>query len=133
MFCSHCGKDGIEQVAFCTSCGAVGGLGQSNAFQNQNAYAQQGNVHPIQTSRDSGSGWWGVLGFFVPLVGLILFLVWRDDRPRDSKNAGLGALIGVIVSFVMAIVMTIVFVVIFASAWNEASTGIQPRWLLRGF
>lgn len=45
---------------------------------------------------DSGSIGWGVLGCCIPLVGLILFLVWKDQKPNTAKKAGIGALIGVI-------------------------------------
>ena len=33
--------------------------------------------------------------FCIPLVGLILFLVWRDNKPKNAKAAGIGALISV--------------------------------------
>lgn len=34
------------------------------------------------------------LGFFIPLVGLILFLVDRNTRPQRARSAGMGALVG---------------------------------------
>ncbi|MFW5894835.1 MAG: zinc-ribbon domain-containing protein [Bacillota bacterium] len=40
---------------------------------------------------------WGLLGFFVPVAGLVLYLVWEKERPRTAKAAGMGALIGVII------------------------------------
>lgn len=49
---------------------------------------------------DSGSIGWGVLGFCIPIVGLILFLVWKDQKPRTAKVAGIGALIAVIISVI---------------------------------
>lgn len=36
--------------------------------------------------------WW-ILGFVLPPVGLILFLVWKNDKKDDAKSAGVGALI----------------------------------------
>lgn len=55
------------------------------------------------TPTDSGSFGWAVLGFFFPLVGLILFLVWKDSMPLSAKKAGIGALVGVISEAVLAI------------------------------
>ena len=46
---------------------------------------------------------WGLLGFFIPIVGLTLFLAWHRDRPKDSKAAGIGALIGFITSVLVGI------------------------------
>ena len=42
----------------------------------------------------------GAVGFFIPIVGLILFLVWKNEMPVRAKSAGIGALIGVIVEIV---------------------------------
>lgn len=58
--------------------------------QPQTQYATQ-----PQQSDDTGSVGWGILGFFIPLVGLILWLVWKDTKPKNAKSAGIGALIGV--------------------------------------
>ncbi len=54
-----------------------------------------------------GNAGWAVLGFFFPLVGLILWLVWKDSNPENSKMAGKGALIGFIVSVVLTIIVAI--------------------------
>ncbi len=55
-------------------------------------------------SSDTGSTGWAVLGFFVPLIGLILYLIWKDTKPNDAAKAGKGALIGFIVSMVFSII-----------------------------
>ena len=39
---------------------------------------------------------WALLGFFFPLVGLILFFVLKNIRPKTSKTVGISALIGAI-------------------------------------
>jgi len=47
------------------------------------------------------------IGFCVPVAGLVLFLVWKDERPVDAKYAGLGALIVVIIPMVLYLIMLI--------------------------
>lgn len=47
------------------------------------------------TPEKSGIGW-GILGFFVPLVGFILFHVWKNEKPKQANASGTGALIGFI-------------------------------------
>lgn len=69
--------------------------------------AQQQYVAPAPA--DSGSFGWAVLGFFFPLVGLILFLVWKDSKPLSGKRAGIGALVGVISEVVLAIASIALF------------------------
>lgn len=53
---------------------------------------------------DNGGFLWGLLGFCIPIVGLILFLVWKDTKPNSSKAAGLGALISVVLGVVFYII-----------------------------
>lgn len=60
---------------------------------------------PVVT--DSGSFGWAVLGFFFPLVGLILFLVWKQTKPKSAKVAGIGAIVGFVLGIVMSIVSSI--------------------------
>lgn len=58
-------------------------------------------------SNDNGGFLWGLLGCCIPLVGLILFLVWKDSKPKTSKAAGIGALVGVGVGVVSYILMAV--------------------------
>jgi hypothetical protein len=53
---------------------------------------------------DSDSIGWGFLGFFVPIVGFILWLMWKDTMPKKAKKLGIGALISVCLSGVGSIV-----------------------------
>lgn len=79
MYCKNCAKEIDDKAAVCPHCGV----------------AQMPQVV------DNGGFGWGLLGCCIPLVGLILFLVWKDSKPRTSKAAGLGALISVILVFVL--------------------------------
>ena len=63
----------------------------------------------MEDKQEKGNFGWAVLGFFIPLVGLILFLVWKNDRHGDAKMAGMGALISVIVSIVLTAIIGVVF------------------------
>lgn len=54
---------------------------------------------------DTGSFGWAVLGFFFPIVGLILFLIWKTEKPVSAKQAGMGALVSVIISVVLWLIV----------------------------
>ena len=111
--CPTCGRIG-NGGSFCPACGAP----RPQEPAAQGSYAQDSAQQPINpqgapyataqgaayVSPDTGSFGWAVLGFFFPIVGLILFLVWKDTRLLSSKKAGIGALVGVIVSVVLTIV-----------------------------
>lgn len=64
---------------------------------------------------DNGGFGWGFLGFLIPLVGLILFLVWKDTKPKTAKAAGIGALVSVIAGIVLSIAAFVLSMVAVAS------------------
>ncbi len=53
---------------------------------------------------------WGLLGCCVPIAGLVLFLAWRDEKPKTAKAAGIGALISVI----LLGLLTLLYIVLIA-------------------
>lgn len=54
--------------------------------------------------QDNGGFLWGLLGFCIPVVGLILFLIWKDQKPKTAKAAGIGALVSVIIGVVFYVI-----------------------------
>ncbi|MDD6306565.1 MAG: hypothetical protein PUA75_06415 [Clostridiales bacterium] len=61
----------------------------------------------VTNTNDNGGFLWGLLGCCIPLVGLILFLVWKDNKPKTAKAAGIGAIVGVVISVVSYILMMV--------------------------
>lgn len=59
MYCMHCGKEIDENLLVCPCCGTA---------QNQ------------VTKKDYGGIGWGILGYFVPMAGIILFFIHFTDR-----------------------------------------------------
>ena len=66
------------------------------------------NVGMENNVNDKGGFLWGLLGCCVPIVGLILFLVWKDQKPKTAKAAGIGALVSVIVGVVYYVVVFVI-------------------------
>lgn len=64
---------------------------------------------------DTGSFSWAVLGFFIPLVGLILWLVWKDSKPVSAEQAGRGALASVTITITLTIVVIVAITMISGS------------------
>ena len=82
-FCTNCGAQIDDNAVVCTSCGTA-----------------QNNTPAVV---DKGGFGWGLLGWCIPIVGLILFLVWKDTKPKTAKAAGIGALVSVILGVVVYI------------------------------
>ncbi|MBU1145527.1 MAG: zinc ribbon domain-containing protein [Firmicutes bacterium] len=94
-FCSNCGSPVNEDQDVCLKCG-----------KSLNTVSKKTYVEEDSTAI------YGVLGFFVPLVGLILFLLWQDERPKAAKSAGKGALISVIIGCAVGLIYLIIFLII---------------------
>ena len=95
-YCKNCGKEIDDKAVVCPACGVP--------QQDKPAVVDSGNIG------------WAVLGCCIPLVGLILFLVWKDQKPNTAKKAGIGALVGVIC-------IVIYYVVVVAAGVGMAMMG----------
>ena len=100
MFCSKCGKEIPDEAVVCVHCGI----------------ATANNNTALANKDDKSSFGFALLGFFIPLIGLILWLVWKNETPLKAKSAGKGALTGVIVSVVF-------YILYFALIIGLASSG----------
>ena len=100
MHCKNCGKEVNERAAVCPNCGV--------ALNEQTAPA---------ASADRPNAGFAVLGFLIPLVGLILYLVWKGTYPLKAKSCGKGALIGVIAEVVL-------YVIVFIARFALAGSGV---------
>jgi len=118
--CKYCGEEVKDGQKFCTYCGAElesireepaveaasSQVQEPKPVQNPTpAYNQSQNTQPAVV--DNGGFGWGLLGCCIPLVGLILFLVWKDTKPNTAKAAGIGALVSVILSVVFSVLSTV--------------------------
>lgn len=83
-FCSKCGKEIVDEAVVCPHCGCA--------------------VSRTADVADAPNMGYAVLGFFIPLVGLILYLVNKEKSPLKAKSAGKGALIGFCVGIVVSII-----------------------------
>ena len=45
---------------------------------------------------DKNSFWWGVLSFFIPIAGFILFVIWNNTRKKTASACLIGAILRVI-------------------------------------
>ena len=87
-FCKNCGNQIEDNAATCPHCGA------------------SQNTTPQVT--DNGGFLWGLLGCCIPIVGLVLFLVWKDTKPKTAKAAGIGALVSVIIGILWYILVAVI-------------------------
>jgi tryptophan-rich sensory protein len=76
-------------------------------FEEYQQQLQNPQATPLRLEQDAPSVEFGVLGFFLPVVGLVLHVVWREPLQFRARSVGRGALVGVIVEFVVGIAIWI--------------------------
>lgn len=91
-YCQKCGGMLDEKAVICVHCG------RSVAQENKPKEA------------DGPCFWAAALGFFIPIVGFILYAVF-SDTPQKAKSALNGAIVGVIVSLVLSVLSSIISMV----------------------
>ncbi|MGI6736069.1 MAG: zinc ribbon domain-containing protein [Anaerovoracaceae bacterium] len=111
--CVQCGKPIDDAVVTCPYCGAAqqpgdaqqAGNAQQTGSAQQSAYMQQPAAQQPDPN-DKGSVGWAILGFFIWIVGVILFFVWRKTKPKNAKMALIGGLIGLVINIICMLVHT---------------------------
>ena len=110
MYCKNCGRTVDDTSSYCNNCGA-----------------RIDNKPNADVSEDSLSLGFAIFGFFIPIVGLILFLIYEEKKPKRAKSAVKGALIGFITEIVLAIILVILSVVFATSLFNNISNDIESN------
>lgn len=88
-YCPNCGHQLNDQPLYCPNCGYQLG-------------SQPKQIHrPPNINPDQNSSGYNVLAFLIPFVGLILYLIWKDEYPIRAKGIGKWALIGVVTGFIL--------------------------------
>lgn len=88
MFCKKCGKEIMDDAVICVHCGC----------------STQDAKTATASTNDAPSTGMAVLGFFIPVVGLIIWAINKETKPLMAKSAGKGALVGFIISLVFSII-----------------------------
>ncbi len=63
------------------------------------------NNRTVASAGDTGSAGWGILGFFIPAVGAILYFLWRKSSPNNARKAGQGVLANIILNFALMLIL----------------------------
>lgn len=90
---------------------------QYNQYQppyGQAGYQPPYGYNPMPNPNDTPSVGLNILSFLIPIVGLVLYLVWKDQYPRKAKSAGKTALISFIINLVITFLFWILWIVFVA-------------------
>ena len=105
--CPKCGAMVSDTASFCPKCGAP--IAQSAPQQQpepaQQPYNQQpANPYPAVQPTDAPSTGLNILSLLFPIVGWILYFVYRDKEPVKAKSCSKFAWIGFGIGLVLNII-----------------------------
>lgn len=86
MYCTNCGAEIAKEAYICPKCGV-------RTNNNQSTHEE-----------DVPNTGLNILSIFVPLVGIILYFVWKNETPTKAKSIIKFALIGIGINTVISII-----------------------------
>ena len=108
--CTACRSQLPDTYTACPKCGSTSlAFDQSTMNQGQPVMPGQpmvGMQQPmpgpyVQPVQEKGSFGWAVLGFFIPIVGWILYFCWKNTKPGNAKMAGIGGIVGFLFNLIV--------------------------------
>lgn len=93
MFCKWCGKEVDVNAKFCPNCGKE---------INSTNVNQEANSSDVQTEK--ANIWLAILSFFIPLAGLIIFIIKKDKEPKTAKASGICAIVGLLLNVIITVI-----------------------------
>ena len=82
-YCRKCGEQIDDEAVICPKCGVP---------QNKN----YGNYEK-NTVNDTGGSIYVLIGVIFPVIALIMYLIWKDERPKTSADLERGMKICLII------------------------------------
>ncbi len=102
MNCQNCGQPLENGFSFCPNCGA---MKENNAAQT--------------LSGDSPSALLALAGFFFPIIGLVIYLVYKEQAPKTARSAGKGALIGFALRAILVALIIILYITLIVNSFQH--------------
>ena len=103
MFCKNCGQEMNDNMQFCPNCNTpVASENAAPAQQPYNAAPQQPYGQPPVSQEPASLGLRFVC-WFIPIVGIILYFVKKDEKPVYAKQCVKASIISIIVNTVVVV------------------------------
>ena len=94
MKCNYCDYNVSEECKCCPNCGENPKTTKKNPIKGQvkNKEEKEKNYN-TKFTKEALCISWSIIGFFIPIIGIILFCIWIKSKPKEAKAAGIGVLI----------------------------------------
>ncbi|MFW5894837.1 MAG: zinc ribbon domain-containing protein [Bacillota bacterium] len=101
-YCPSCGSKLDKDYTLCPHCGE----NLEELESNERTYEKERTTNtyskPVDYRLNGMETFvWGLVGFFIPLLGLIIYIMWRTEKPEIAGAVGTGALISVVITMLL--------------------------------
>ena len=144
--CSYCGSDVDDSTLFCPNCGSAmsqttnnngfnSGFGNAGGAFNAGFGANNGagnngfnpyTTPPQETRGHRRNAGFAVISFLFPIVGIILYFVWRNEDPKSARRMLSWGIAGFVLGLVLNLFSTVIL------AWLAQYTGEYAAALMLG-
>lgn len=93
--CANCGVRPLNSANFCNACGSETKEEQEMCINCGTRLKTRNNAH------DTPSIFANVAACCFPLVGLILYFVWKEEKPKSASAVCKWAIIGFVLGFIL--------------------------------
>ena len=100
--CPRCNSLIDSKDTFCTHCGYR--LDQKRRIQRQPS-------HPREPNNESSLFLWALIGFLSPIAGIILYLIFKDTKPRSASYSIRGAFVAIVI-YVIVVMFFLTLVIL---------------------
>ena len=94
MYCPGCGKQITVNDHYCPYCGK-----QLNSDQQPNYNYRPDYSHV--NGDDAPSIGYSIISVFVPIIGIILYFLFKRNYPNRAQACGIAALIGFLINLII--------------------------------
>lgn len=92
MYCPNCGTNIGNNTETCINCGI-----------------NVRNFHIYQPENDKSNIWVNLLSLCcVPILGIVMYFVWKEKQPKAAKSALIFGIIGLVIYVIFSIIMIII-------------------------
>ena len=88
MFCKQCGAELTDEAVVCPKCGCA-----------------TDNYKDVPKANDDDDIFMFILSLLIPLLGFILWIVWRKDCPLRAGSCAHGAFTGLVLGIFLSIIL----------------------------
>ncbi|MFW5894836.1 MAG: PLDc N-terminal domain-containing protein [Bacillota bacterium] len=95
-YCEKCGEPLEPHYEVCPNCG--------NKLQREekSQTASSSDASRPRPDEEDDTAGWAVLSVFFPVVGVILYVLWKESRPKASRSVGNAAIVGFILHTIVS-------------------------------